>query len=148
MRWLRDQWLGPGIAAAFALAIIFAGHVFAQGQATGPIPSAGAGAYGPPISTSNGHISYGNGAPPTLGTGCGTGPSIVIGTDSAARFTTGTSTSNPCTVTFATPWNQPPICSVTGTAAASFMATTSAVNITNPVDSQAYHVKCTGRPGG
>jgi hypothetical protein len=54
------------------------------------------------------------GATPTVGAGssdCGTSPSIG-GNDSAGRVTVGSATNgSKCTITFVSPWPNPPICS-------------------------------------
>ncbi len=53
------------------------------------------------------------GATPMVGSGssdCGTSPSIG-GNDSAGRVTVGASNGDQCTITFATPWPNPPVCS-------------------------------------
>jgi hypothetical protein len=53
------------------------------------------------------------GATPTVGSGpsdCGSSPSIG-GNDSAGRVTVGASNGGRCTITFVTPWPNPPICS-------------------------------------
>jgi hypothetical protein len=54
------------------------------------------------------------GATPALGSGssdCGTSPSIG-GNDSAGRVTVGSANGGRCTITFASPWPNPPVCSV------------------------------------
>ena len=54
------------------------------------------------------------GATPALGSGsgdCGTAPSIG-GNDSAGRITVGTGNGGRCTITFASSWPNPPVCSV------------------------------------
>lgn len=55
-----------------------------------------------------GHSIYG-GTAPTVGT-CGTAPSIVGGNDVVGRLITGSGVITACTVTFAQPWSNPPIC--------------------------------------
>ncbi|MFL5266813.1 MAG: glycosyl hydrolase family 28-related protein [Stellaceae bacterium] len=53
------------------------------------------------------------GTTPTIGSGasdCGTSPSIG-GNDSAGRVTVGASNGGQCTITFAKPWPNPPVCS-------------------------------------
>jgi len=53
------------------------------------------------------------GATPTVGSGssdCGTSPSIG-GNDSAGRITVGASNGGRCTITFVSPWPNPPVCS-------------------------------------
>ena len=54
------------------------------------------------------------GATPAVGSGstdCGTSPSIG-GNDSAGRITVGATNGGRCTITFVTPWPNPPVCSV------------------------------------
>jgi hypothetical protein len=54
------------------------------------------------------------GATPGIGSGasdCGTSPSIG-GNDSAGRVTVGSANSSSCTIAFASPWPNPPVCSV------------------------------------
>jgi len=54
------------------------------------------------------------GATPTVGSGpsdCGASPSIG-GNDSAGRVTVGATNGGKCTITFASPWPNPPVCSV------------------------------------
>jgi hypothetical protein len=54
------------------------------------------------------------GATPALGSGasdCGTSPSIG-GNDSAGRVTVGSANGGSCTITFVSPWPNPPVCSV------------------------------------
>jgi hypothetical protein len=54
-----------------------------------------------------------SGAAPTLGSGsgdCGTSPSIG-GNDSAGRVTVGAANGGRCTITFVSPWPNPPVCS-------------------------------------
>jgi hypothetical protein len=54
------------------------------------------------------------GATPAVGSGssdCGTSPSIG-GNDSAGRVTVGSANGGSCTITFVSPWPNPPICSV------------------------------------
>jgi Pectate lyase superfamily protein len=53
------------------------------------------------------------GATPTIGSGssdCGTSPSIG-GNDSAGRITVGAANGGRCTITFVSPWPNPPVCS-------------------------------------
>ena len=53
------------------------------------------------------------GATPAIGSGasdCGTSPSIG-GNDSAGRVTVGAGNGGQCTITFATSWPNPPVCS-------------------------------------
>lgn len=53
------------------------------------------------------------GATPVVGSGssdCGTSPSIG-GNDSAGRITVGAANGGQCTITFASPWPNPPVCS-------------------------------------
>jgi len=53
------------------------------------------------------------GATPALGSGssdCGTSPSIG-GNDSAGRVTVGAANNGRCTITFVSPWPNPPVCS-------------------------------------
>jgi hypothetical protein len=53
------------------------------------------------------------GATPALGSGssdCGTSPSIG-GDDSAGRVTVGAANGGQCTITFVSPWPNPPVCS-------------------------------------
>jgi hypothetical protein len=62
------------------------------------------------------------GATPVLGSGssdCGSSPAIG-GNDSVGRITVGTSSGGRCTISFATPWPNPPVCSA-------FVETSSAV---------------------
>jgi hypothetical protein len=54
------------------------------------------------------------GATPAVGSGasdCGTSPSIG-GNDSAGRVTVGSANGGMCTITFVSPWPNPPVCSV------------------------------------
>src|SRR5207244_1187370 len=71
---------------------------------TTPRTAAGLGMLGHQIMT---------GTTPTVGSGasdCGTSASIG-GNDSAGRVTVGTSNGSQCTITFATSWPNPPVCS-------------------------------------
>jgi hypothetical protein len=136
--------------AVLALATI--GMGFAAAQQSGIIPnSTNAGAYGPPISTVNGHISFGNAPPPTLNAACGTAPTTpVVGTDSAFKFRSGTSSNSGCAITFANAWNQSPICTITAESGAvpAYTVTASSIPLTGVADSIAYQIQCFGRPGG
>ena len=97
-------------AAAFALQSAAA---FAQSA-----PSAG-GFYGPPFAAQGAHVNSGGSPSPALSTGCGTG-AVANGTDLAGHVTLGTGTSQPCTITWAQPYNANaagitrPTCSVNG----------------------------------
>lgn len=119
-------------------------------QNVGPVTSSGQGNYGPPVSTNGGNVSFGGGAAPTLNSACGTSPVGPLGTDTAFKFQSGTSTSNTCQATFATPWNNPPVCSVQGetNVPAWHLAGNSGIVISGVLDSSVYHVQCFGRPGG
>lgn len=57
--------------------------------------------------TGSGHMVFA-GATPAVSS-CGTSPSIA-GTDNAAHITVGTSESDTCTITFASPWVNRPVC--------------------------------------
>jgi hypothetical protein len=76
------------------------------------------------------------GATPVLGSGssdCGSSPSIG-GNDSAGRVTVGAGNGGHCTITFASPWPNPPVCSAfdetTGTLARPVAASTASVALT------------------
>ena len=69
-----------------------------------PRSASALGMFGHPITT---------GATPALGSGssdCGTSPSIG-GNDSAGRVIVGVGNGGRCTITFASPWLNPPVCS-------------------------------------
>src|SRR5271168_721172 len=76
------------------------------------------------------------GATPALGSGssdCGTSPSIG-GNDSAGRVTVGSANGGSCTITFVSPWPNPPACSAfdetTGTLVRPTAASTATVALT------------------
>ena len=91
------------------------------------------------------------GATPTVGSGssdCGTSPSIG-GNDSAGRVTVGATNGGQCTITFATPWPNPPVCSAfdetTGNLVRPIATSTSSVALTGTLmagDTLVYH--CVG----
>lgn len=147
MRGFRDKWLGPGIAAVFALAIVFAGYAFGQG--VGPNVT-NLGQYGQPFTSQGSHWISGGGLPPSANAGCGTG-ATVIGTDSVFQVITGTGTSpgTDCLMTFAQPWNDRPTCIVQSQQnAVTFFDTPSTLSLHSVVDTSRYHVHCIGRAGG
>ena len=84
------------------LALQFDGSNFRITSIT-PRSAAGLGMFGHLITT---------GATPAVGSGsadCGTAPSIG-GNDSAGRVTVGATNGGRCTITFVTPWPNPPVC--------------------------------------
>lgn len=91
------------------------------------------------------------GATPAVASGsgdCGTSPSIG-GNDSAGRITVGASNGGQCTITFVSPWPNPPVCSAfdetTGNLVRPSAATTSSVALIGtlaPGDSLVY--QCVG----
>ena len=91
------------------------------------------------------------GAAPTVGSGpsdCGSSPSIG-GNDSAGRVTVGAVNGGKCTITFVTPWPNPPVCSAfnetTGNLVRPIATSTSSVALTGTLtsgDSLVYH--CVG----
>lgn len=137
------------VALATSLALC-ASFALAQ-SGTGPIPnSTNAGAFGPAQQNFGSHIIWGGGPPPSLNAACGTAPSVVVGTDSAFTFTSGTSTGATCTATFATPWNTAPSCSLDnqtngGTA---YAVSPTGLVISGVADSTKYQILCIGHPGG
>lgn len=90
---------------------------------------------------------------PTIGT-CGTSPSITTGsTNTAGKFTMGTSASNACTVTFSSAYTSAPFCVVQNatTGAGAFSATISAAAITiggTAADSSVFFYTCIAPSGG
>lgn len=135
---------------ALALAGAFlAGMGAALAQNVGP-NNIGAGVYGPPFTTLGGHLILGGGPPPTLNAACGTAPSVVGGTDSAFSFTSGTSTSAACAITFALPWKTAPTCSLDlpGASSSSYVITPTGILLTGVADSINYQFICIGKPGG
>ena len=91
------------------------------------------------------------GATPTVGSGssdCGTSPSIG-GNDSAGRITVGAANGGRCTITFVSPWPNPPVCSAfdetTGNLVRPTAASTGSVALTGTLtagDSVVYN--CVG----
>jgi hypothetical protein len=91
------------------------------------------------------------GATPAVGSGpsdCGSSPSIG-GNDSAGRVTVGAANGGKCTITFASPWPNPPVSSAfdetTGNLVRPIAALTTSVAVTgiiNSGDSLVYH--CVG----
>jgi hypothetical protein len=70
------------------------------------------------------------GATPTVGSGssdCGTSPSIG-GNDSAGRITVGTANGGRCTITFVSPWPNPPVCSAFDETSGNLVRPTAASN--------------------
>lgn len=135
--------------AAFVLALAIASPLI-HAQQSGPVPT-GAGTFGPPISTVNGHVSFGGGAAPTINPACGTAPVAPSGTDSAYSFTSGTATSTACAITPAIGWNRKPTCSVEsqgGTSPTFQVATNGIIVLSGVADSTVYSVICIGQPGG
>ncbi len=84
---------------------------------------------------------------------CGTSPAVV-GSDFAARLTTGTATPVSCTLTFAAAFTNIPTCSVTSqtayaTSTPSYTVSATAIVITQAAtDSNIYNVICVARNGG
>lgn len=134
--------------AALALTLLW-GAAPCMAQQVGP-NNIGAGVYGPPFSTVGGHINLGGGPPPTLNAACGTAPVAPNGTDAAFTFTSGTSTSATCTVTFAAPYNSRPTCNFNNQAGSTpaYVVSASGIIVSGVADSQTYHVECFGHPGG
>lgn len=131
--------------AIAALAFVYCGSAlhFAYGQSA---PSAG-GFTGNPLVAQGPHMIAG-GPPPVAGTGCGTG-TTVFGSDYAGHVLLGTGTSQPCTLTFAQPFNMPPSCVVTAeNFSPSYTRNTLALNLTSLVDSVRVSWICTARGGG
>jgi hypothetical protein len=91
------------------------------------------------------------GATPAVGSGsgdCGTSPAIG-GNDSAGRITVGSNNGGQCTITFVSPWPNPPVCSAfdetTGTLVRPTAATTGSIALAGALgagDSLVYH--CVG----
>jgi len=91
------------------------------------------------------------GATPTIGSGssdCGTSPSIG-GNDSAGRITVGAANGGRCTITFVSPWPNPPVCSAFDETTANLVRPTAASSASvaltgtlNPGDSLVY--QCVG----
>lgn len=91
------------------------------------------------------------GATPMVGSGpgdCGTSP-LIGGNDSAGRVTVGATNGGRCTITFAAPWPNPPVCSAfdetSGNLVRPTAASTSSVALTGTLtagDSVVYH--CVG----
>lgn len=138
-------------AGLFALALLI-GAPLIHAQQPGPVIN-GAGTYGPPVATSNGHVQWGNGAPPTISTSgaeCGNNIGIVSGTDASFHFVTGTSGSTNCTAIFAVPYAKRPTCVASGETATSVgvFVTTSHVRLTSVGDATRYYVHCIAQPGG
>jgi len=134
--------------------------IFQNGTPTGPS------AYGTGDSTSGlyfgtgyvgttKHVTTGNGSgvTPALSS-CGTSPSLTTGSsDTAGKFTMGTSASNACTLTFGTAYTTAPFCVVQNatTGAGAFSATVSATTIViggTAADSSVFFYHCTGPSGG
>jgi Pectate lyase superfamily protein len=91
------------------------------------------------------------GATPAVGSGstdCGTSPSIG-GNDSAGRVTVGSTNGGSCTITFVSPWPNPPVCSVfdetRGTLVRPMAASTATVALTGPfADGDVLAYQCVG----
>jgi hypothetical protein len=91
------------------------------------------------------------GATPAVGSGssdCGTSPSIG-GNDSAGRVTVGSANGGSCTITFVSPWPNPPVCSVfdetTGTLVRPMAASTATVALTGTfADGDVLAYQCVG----
>jgi hypothetical protein len=91
------------------------------------------------------------GATPALGSGssdCGASPSIG-GNDSAGRVTVGSGNGGRCTITFVSPWPNPPVCSVfdetTGILARPVVASNASVALTGTfVDGDVLAYNCVG----
>lgn len=138
---------------ALALAAIFLTHGIASpliAQQSGPNVY-NAGAYGPPFTAGNGHLSVGGGPAPSINAACGTAPVAPVGTDSAFSFTSGTSTSAACALTPATPWSKRPTCSVdaqVATQPAWSISAAGVITLSGVADSTTYNVVCIGQPGG
>lgn len=133
-----------------ALAALIDGGAFAQ--AVGPVAGPGGpGTYGPPIASSNGHVQFGNGTPPTI-TACGSNVQGPFGTDAAFHFISGTGASGVCTVTPAKPYALRPTCSVdteSTTLPAFNVSPTGGISLTSGVlDATRYYVICIAQPGG
>lgn len=133
----------------FALALAFAG-AYAQSPGSGPNVYNG-GYYQSPFYSSNGHFQFGGALVPPAVSTCGTGPSVVVGTDSAFQFTTGTSAGGVCTITPAVAYKARPICNIdTGNATKpGYVVSTAGVIVMSSVqDSSQYNVICFAQPGG
>jgi hypothetical protein len=91
------------------------------------------------------------GATPALGSGssdCGTSPSIG-GNDSAGRVTVGAANGGRCTITFVSPWPNPPVCSAfdetRGTLVRPTAASTATVSLTGTfADGDVLAYQCVG----
>jgi hypothetical protein len=91
------------------------------------------------------------GATPAVGSGssdCGTSPSIG-GNDSAGRVTVGSANGGSCTITFVSPWPNPPVCSVfdetRGTLVRPMAASTATVALTGTfADGDVLAYQCVG----
>jgi hypothetical protein len=91
------------------------------------------------------------GATPAVGSGpsdCGTLPSIG-GNDSAGRVTVGSANGGSCTITFVSPWPNPPVCSVfdetRGTLVRPMAASTATVALTGTfADGDVLAYQCVG----
>lgn len=109
-------------------------------------PSAG-GFQGNPFAQIGQHQTYG-GNPPAISSGCGTGATFA-GTDTAGHVNLGTSTSQPCTVTFSQPFVNRPTCIVTAEGfTPSYSTSASSLAITALVDSGRVNFTCFARAGG
>lgn len=102
---------------------------------------------GNPLTQKGSHMIAG-GPAPTISAGCGTG-ATVTGSDVSFRVLTGSTTSQPCTVTFAESFTKRPTCTVTSdTATASYSAAANGetLALTSLVDLTRYNVHCIGHP--
>jgi hypothetical protein len=148
MKLLRDKFFGPGAIAATSFLLLLCVHAWGQ-TGFGPNVS-GAGTYGPPFQVQGGHLSIAGGNPPTANASCGGTPVQPVGSDTSFFFTSGTSPTSSCALTFATPWHQAPSCSVdsqSGTTPA-YNITATAINLTGVAAGTVYNFLCIGQPGG
>lgn len=123
---------------------------YAVAQQSGP-NVANFGQYGPPFATQGGHFILGGGPAPSLNSSCGTGAIAPVGTDSAFQFTTGSSATSACLITFAAPWNSVPTCQLndsTGGAVPTYFSGKASIVLSGAASSHAYNVQCVGQPGG
>lgn len=100
------------------------------------------------IKAINGHWIT-NGTSPTLDASCTAGGGSAIGgTDRAMKILTGVS-STACTVTFASPWTIPPVCTITpesGAAVPAFTISASQIVMSSNTNAT-YNIQCLGTPG-
>jgi len=136
------RWRAFGLLSYLPIAFLLALGALAFAQSSLSISGY---AGGPPFAIAGPHQFVG-GAPPAL-TSCGTAP-VINGSDMAMQVTPG-ATATACTITFATAWNKPPICSVDAQSVlASFTVSATAVTLTATLPNIVHYIMCMGQPGG